>query len=119
MSTSPPAGQPGRPSAGPPAQLPPVPAKPKLAPRVTLAGQMQESAFIDPPWLIEREGSGYIQVSELIYRVAEQSDGRRTPERIARRISKNGMPVSSPTVEGLIAQLLVPRGLVVGADGKV
>ena len=32
-----------------------LPERPILAPGVHLAGQMHESAFEDPPWLIERE----------------------------------------------------------------
>jgi hypothetical protein len=46
--------------------------RPKLAPGVDLAGQMQESAVVNPPWLLEREEAGYIQVTELLYRVAER-----------------------------------------------
>src|SRR5207248_6312744 len=47
------------------------PERPKLAPGVTLAGQMKESAFKNPPWLIEREDAGYVQVPEVLYRIAE------------------------------------------------
>lgn len=37
-----------------------VPDKPRLTPGVEPAGQMQESAFVDPPWLLERKDAGYV-----------------------------------------------------------
>jgi putative peptide zinc metalloprotease protein len=86
---------------------------------VRLAGQMQESAFLNPPWLLEREGAGYVQVTELLYRIAEQATGSNTVEQIAANISAAGKPVSPITVRSLIAQLLIPRGLVEMADGSV
>src|SRR5438309_5753196 len=63
-----------------------VPERPRLAPGVRPAGQMQESAFVDPPWLIERQGEGYVQVPRLLYRIAELADGQRTLEDVAREI---------------------------------
>jgi putative peptide zinc metalloprotease protein len=78
---------------------------------------MQESAFVNPPWLLEREGSGYVQVTELLYRIAEFADGSNTVEEIAQKITEAGKPVSPPTIQQLIAQLLIPRGLVEMADG--
>ena len=84
-----------------------------------MAGQMQESAFENPPWLLERDGAGYVQVTELLYRIAEQSTGSNTVEQIAANISASGKPVNPITVRSLIAQLLIPRGLVEMADGSV
>ena len=84
-----------------------------------LAGQMRESAFENPPWLLEREGAGYVQVTELLYRIAEQSTGTNTVEQIAANISAAGKPVNPITVRSLVAQLLIPRGLVEMADGSV
>jgi putative peptide zinc metalloprotease protein len=80
---------------------------------------MKESAFINPPWLLEREGSGYVQVTELLYRIAECCDGASTVDDIAARITASGKPVSPATISRLIAQLLIPRGLVEMADGSV
>jgi putative peptide zinc metalloprotease protein len=94
------------------------PAHPKLA-AVKLAGQMRESAFENPPWLLEREGSGYVQVTELLYRIAEQCTGSNSVEDIAAKISSDGKPVSPATVRALIEKMLIPRGLVEAADGSV
>ena len=80
---------------------------------------MQESAFENPPWLLEREGAGYVQVTELLYRIAEQANGNNTVEQIAANLAAAGKPVNPITVRSLIAQLLIPRGLVEMADGSV
>jgi hypothetical protein len=69
---------------------------------------MQESAFVTPPWLLEREGAGYVQVTELLYRIAEQSTGDQTVEDIAESITQSGKPVSAGTIRTLITQLLIP-----------
>ena len=53
---------------------------PQLAPNVELSGEMQESGFAKQQWLAQRDGR-FIQLTELLYRVAEQADGERTHER--------------------------------------
>ncbi len=97
-----------------------VPDRPRLAPGVKLAGQMRESAFVDPPWLIEREGQGYVQVTELLYRIAERCDGQHTLSEIARGVSEQaGRSVSEDNVRQLVATQLLVRGLVIARNGKV
>lgn len=101
------------------ASPPRLPERPRLADGVSLAGQMQESAFQDPPWLLEREGSGYIQVTELLYRVAEQMDGQRGYQEIARRVSEvSGRAVTAENVQQLVMAQFVAKGLVLTADGR-
>jgi putative peptide zinc metalloprotease protein len=90
-----------------------------LADGVAPAGQFEESAFVDPPWLIERPDSGYVHVTPLIYRVAELCDGTNTYEDIARKLGEAGTPVRVDTVQRLVGQLLIPRGLVAATDGSV
>lgn len=79
---------------------------------------MGESAYVDPPWLIDRDGVGYLQVSPLLYRIAERADGSSSPADIARAITEAGESVQAQTVERLLAGMLVPAGVIVGADGK-
>jgi putative peptide zinc metalloprotease protein len=96
------------------------PERPSLAPGVTLAGQMKESAFKEPPWLIEREEAGYVQVPELLYRIAEQCDGTHTVEEIAASASESsGQNLPPDAVHRLIAGQLIQKGLVATGDGKV
>lgn len=97
-----------------------VPARPTLAPGVRLAGQMRESAFKNPPWLIERGGAGYVQVTELLYRIAELCDGRRTLAEIAQTVSeRTARSVSEENVRLLLGTQLVLKGLVPSGDGHV
>lgn len=81
---------------------------------------MRESAFKNPPWLAEREGAGYVQLTELLYRIAERCDGRHTLEEIARQVSEaTGRGVSAANVRQLVTTQLLAKGLVQTADGRV
>src|SRR5438309_5852027 len=102
-------------TAAPTALRPPprrveFPERPRLAPGVKLAGQMQESAFVDPPWLLEREGAGYVQVTELLFRIAEACDGQRTLDEIAAVASdQTGRAVSADNVRQLVGTRLLAK----------
>src|SRR3954447_5874053 len=97
-----------------------LPERPRLAEGVKLAGQMRESAFVNPPWLIEREGEGYVQVTELLYRIAEQADGQHSLEEIAESVSQaTGRTVSADNVRQLAGTQLLAKGLIATADGRV
>lgn len=96
----------------------PLPERPQLAPNVELSGAMQESGFTKQQWLVQRDGR-FIQLTELLYRVAEQADGARTHEEMARGVAEaTGRKVSAENVRALLRKLL-PLGLVVKADGSV
>lgn len=112
-----PAGQDGQqqPNAGTEVE---VPERPKLAPEVELSGEMQESGFENQQWLVQRQGR-FIQLTELLYRVAEQANGERTHEEMAAGVSEAiGRKVSADNVRQLVKKL-IPMGLVVKADGTV
>src|SRR5688500_7847983 len=64
-----------------------VPERPALAPNVELSGEMQEGGFADQQWLVQRNGT-FIQLTELLYRVAEQANGERTLEEMAAGVSE-------------------------------
>src|SRR5437762_1994050 len=59
-----------------------LPERPSLASNVQLVGAMKGTGFKDQQWLIEREGQ-FIQVTELLYRIAELASGERTLKEIA------------------------------------
>ncbi len=63
------------PSARPPVFS--VPDFPSLVPDVELLGEMQETGFKNPQCLV-RCGDRFVQLTELLYRVAEQADGKST-----------------------------------------
>jgi hypothetical protein len=86
--------------------------RPALAPNVELVGELQGSGFADRQWLIQRDGR-YIQVSELLYRIAEHADGKRDLETIAAAVTEaSPWIVSAEQVWTLIASRLVPLGII-------
>src|SRR5690349_9966306 len=83
-----------------------------LAHRVRLIGPMTESAFAAQPWLVERNGR-FLQVTEVLYRVAELADGTRTIDQIAADLSKlTGSNVPVDLVWRMMESRLVPIGLI-------
>ncbi len=72
---------------GQPAPIDSATSRPALAEGVVLLGEMQGTGFASSMWLIQLEGR-FIQLTELLYRVAEQCDGNRTLADIAERVSE-------------------------------
>jgi hypothetical protein len=54
-----------------------VPGHPALAANVELLGEMQETGFKESQWLTRR-GDRFIQLTGLLYRMAEAADGEST-----------------------------------------
>src|SRR5215212_3049078 len=91
--------------------------RPALAQHVELCGPMKDSGFEQPQWLVQR-GDRYLHITELLYRLLEEVDGKRTLEEIAACVSKSvEQRVRAEHVHYLLATKLVPAGLVSWADG--
>jgi putative peptide zinc metalloprotease protein len=85
---------------------------------VQLCGTVQGSGFADRQWLVQRDG-GFFQLTELLYRVAEHLDGRRTLDEIAAGVSAaTGRRMSADNVRQLIGTKLIPARLVAQAPGS-
>jgi putative peptide zinc metalloprotease protein len=95
-----------------------VPEQPSLAPSVQLVGEMQGSGFKDRQWLIQRDGH-YIQVTELLYRVAEQANGERTLREIAAELTERTDWVVTEDHVRLLLRKLIPLELIATAHGSV
>jgi putative peptide zinc metalloprotease protein len=96
-----------------------VPEYPTLASNVQLSGELQGSGFADRQWLIQRDGR-FIQVTELLYRIAEHADGERTLDEIAERVTDTtDWAVTRDQIQHLIQTKLVPLGIIAPADGAV
>jgi putative peptide zinc metalloprotease protein len=94
-----------------------VPKRPALAPNIQLVGEMQETGFKDRQWLIRRDGQ-FIQLTELLYRILEQSNGQRTLEEIAAKLTEStDWMVTADNVRQLVQTKLIPLGLIAPADG--
>jgi putative peptide zinc metalloprotease protein len=94
-----------------------VPERPSLAPDVQLLGEMRDTGFADRQWLVGR-GGRFVQTTEILYRVAEQANGERTLAEIAAGVTAStDRLVGADDVRRLIADRLVPLGLIAAADG--
>ena len=93
-----------------------VPERPSLRRGVELVGEMPDTGFAEPQWLIQRDGR-YIQVSRLLYRVAEHIDGRRSLAQIAEVVTAcTEWLVTADDVRHLLTSRLIPLGIVAATD---
>jgi len=96
-----------------------VPEYPALASNVELIGEMQETGFKERQWLVRR-GDRYLQLTELLYRVAEQADGKSTHEEMAEGVTRStDWLVSAENVEQLLRSRLMPLGIVASAQATI
>ena len=73
---------------------------------------MQETGFKNPQCLVRR-GDRFVQLTELLYRVAEQADGKSTHGEMAEGVTRStDWLVSSENVRQLLAGKLLPLGIV-------
>src|SRR3982751_1201811 len=95
---------------------PTVPFRPSLASNVRVAGESLGNGFKQRQWLIQR-GSEFIQVTELLYHVAEHLDGQHTCAEIAAALTdKTEWLIEPEDVEHLIRSKLLPLKLLAGND---
>ena len=96
-----------------------VPERPALSQGVELLGEMRETGFEERQWLV-RWGDRYGQLTEILYRVAEEADGTRTHEEMAQGMTRStGWLVSAENVRQLLRKGLLPLGIVVPAGEKL
>jgi putative peptide zinc metalloprotease protein len=84
---------------------------PRLSQNVELCGRSHAPGFSQPQWLV-REGDRFLQVSELLYRLAEHLDGHNaTYEELADRLTAaTAWEVTPDAARGLVDKLR-PLGL--------
>ena len=93
-------------------QIPLEDLRPALADGVALLGEVQGSGFANRMWLIQIDGR-FIQLTELLYRVAEFSDGTRSLDEIATAVGQvSEWQMNGGDVLYLTTNKLVPLGLV-------
>ncbi len=95
-----------------------MPEHPALAAGVELIGGMEESGFRDRQWLVKR-GDRFVQLSELLYRVAEQADGRSTQEEMAEKLTRTtDYAFTTENVRQLLLGKLLPLGIVASVEDE-
>jgi putative peptide zinc metalloprotease protein len=89
---------------------------PRLADRVELLGEYQDSGYRQPPSLVRRPDGQVIQMSPLLYQVTSRIDGSRDPAEIATLVSGDlGRSLQADQVRHLVAAKLLPLGIVARA----
>jgi putative peptide zinc metalloprotease protein len=90
--------------------------RPALAENVRLVGELQEGGFDQRQWLLQRDGQ-FVQVTELLYRIAEQIDGKRTLDEIGAAVSESSdWIVSAHQIRQLLQANFIPLGLLAGQE---
>lgn len=91
---------------------------PRLAEGIDLIGEYEGSGFKDTPYLARRMDGQVLQLTQLLYFVAEEVDGVRNFDEIAARVTeKFGKSVSEDNVKFLVENKLRPIGVLAAADG--
>jgi putative peptide zinc metalloprotease protein len=86
-----------------------------LAEGVELLGEYEGSGFKEPRYNVRRPGGEMVQLTELLYFIADAMDGQRSLEEIAERVSDRvGKTVTADNVKTLVENNLAPDGFIAG-----
>jgi putative peptide zinc metalloprotease protein len=92
---------------------------PQLAHGIELIGEFEGSGFKVTPHLARRADGQVVQLTQLLYLVAEVCDGRRDVEAIADVVTEQyGRRVTGDNVQFLVDEKLRPLGLLARPDGS-
>ncbi|MBV8980903.1 MAG: hypothetical protein JO086_08390 [Acidimicrobiia bacterium] len=92
---------------------------PALTEGSELIGEFEGSGYKEPPSLVRRGDGQVIQLTPLLYSVAERADGNHTVDQIAKEVGQEiGRSVSAENVRTLVDKKLYPLGLVTSCDGS-
>jgi putative peptide zinc metalloprotease protein len=95
------------------------PGVPHPAEGLELIGGYEGSGFKEKPYLVRRADGQVIQLSRLLYLVAEAVDGERDFGEIADRVTREfGRGINADGVRYLVENKLRPLGVVAAADGS-
>jgi putative peptide zinc metalloprotease protein len=88
-----------------------VPERPALASGVELVGELQGTGFVERQWLVRR-GDRFVQLTELLYRVAEKVNGERTLDEIAAEVTESSEWLATGENVRQVVGMLIPLGIV-------
>src|SRR3954447_9801695 len=91
---------------------------PPRADGIELIGEFEGSGFKDTPHLARRADGQVVQLSELLFAVAEAADGQRDLHEVAHDVSlREGRSVTAVNVALLADKKLRPLGVLTLPDG--
>ena len=92
---------------------------PRRADGVELLGELDGSGFEQSPYLVRRGDGQTIQLTELLYVVLEEIDGRRDVDEVAAAVTDRvGKVAAGDDVAFLVEEKLRPLGVLCLADGS-
>jgi putative peptide zinc metalloprotease protein len=90
---------------------------PHLAAGAEPIGEYQGSGLAEATYLVRNAGGQVVHLSRLLYLVVSAIDGRRTVSEVAEQVTAGfGRTVSAGNIEYLLANKLLPLGLLAVAD---
>ena len=90
---------------------------PRLAAGVEPIGEYQGSGLAEATYLVRNADGQVVHLSRLLYLVVSAIDGRRTVSEVAAQVTVGfGRTVSAGNIEFLLANKLLPLGLLAAAD---
>ena len=84
---------------------------PVRAPDLDLLGPVDDMAYSGARWMVSLAGGRYFHLTERLYQVLSNCDGRTSCEQIARRLSADGASIDTARVRRLVVERLEPAGL--------
>jgi putative peptide zinc metalloprotease protein len=92
---------------------------PRLADGVELIGEYEGSGYKEPPSLARRADGQVVQLTPMLYSVAEHADGQRDYAELANVVGAEiGRAITDDNVRFLVEERLAPLGLVTQPDGS-
>jgi putative peptide zinc metalloprotease protein len=94
-------------------------ASPRLADGIELIGEFEDSGFKEPPYIARRSDGQIVQLPQMLFKLAEQIDGKRTYSQVAEQFSHEiERRVEASDARMLVEQQLRPLGVAAPADGE-
>lgn len=107
------------PSPRPQPQPPGAGGTPKLAPGVELIGEYEDSGFKEAPYIARRGDGQVVQMSHLLFTIAQAIDGSAGYEQIAEKTSQAiGKRIDAGQVQSVVEKKLRQLGVVADPDGS-
>ena len=111
--------QPGSPGPRQPTRsAQPAGGTPKLAPGIELIGEYEDSGFKEAPYIARRADGQVVQMSHLLYTIAQAIDGSKSYEQIAEQASQAyGKRIDAGQAQSIVEKKLRQLGVVADPDG--